>query len=233
MEAVKLGTNDMNSGTAAARKPAHGRNPNPIFFKKLDEEDRHGKVLLSCKGLWVEEGSVGPAFVFSVGNLFEKSASGCVLSIIETTVDENFRGVTLNGCGINILGNATGVVHGTVASIEGTLDGVVTGVGIAVRGDVRGALLGGFLAWAMGNVAGTVSGVITEVDGCLRGFALGLVNKARSFSGMRIGAVNVVSEPPAKGVQVDVGLVNIALYADKLYERIVPLVAIRGPRKGT
>ncbi len=120
-----------------------------------------------------------------------------------------------------------------VAGAKGMFKGVGFGIGgIGVGKNAHGALMGTLGVWVGCNMTGFISGIVTKVDETLKGFALGVVDIARSAVGVQVGAVTIVKELLPEGILVQIGVLNIDISADRWYKKYVPLLAIRRSRKG-
>lgn len=141
------------------------------------------------------------------------NARGILAGGVGAGIGGDFRGLGLGGVGVGVGGDMTGILVGGVgAGVGGRAHGLIVGGlgagayeldGIAIGGiGVGGHRVHGFTATAGilrierdGRFEGfSVNATGSMIKGHQRGVVIGLVNYARTVSGLQIGLINIIDE---------------------------------------
>ncbi|VVB99886.1 Uncharacterised protein [uncultured archaeon] len=224
-------------GTEASTSGRIGRRLGKIavspFYRKIDGKTSHCAISLMVESNERTNGLAAGAGVYA-REVRGVSAGGIISAVKDCygvnagtlAVSNNMRGFSFGALN-EIRETNQGVAFGLLGV------GVGAGIGAWKIGDYcsKGAVIGGLYAATHEDTWGVVaSGFMTRVGGKMRGIMAGFVNLADSFSGFRIGVINMtLGEVPSKGVEI--GLLNIST-ENPWWARVIPFVAVRLGRQG-
>jgi hypothetical protein len=142
---------------------------------------------------------------------------GLMIGGVGVGAGASFSGIAIAGVGTGSGGDVTGL---TISGVGAGAGGTMRGIGIAGVGIGAQRLVGGFVAPLIGaqdahayvlapitfkiakggSFRGASLSAVNDVRGSQRGLTIGIVNYARTLSGVQIGVINIISNAPSHRV---------------------------------